>query len=76
MKKRTIFDKNEYVDKGYYYEIVLYNQKCEEVARTRIDKDDYEKCKKHKWYLSEYVHTNKYNKKLFLHQLILGKSNT
>lgn len=72
--KRTIKDKNEYIDCGDYYEICLYNRQCQEVARALIDKDDYEKVKDYKWSLSKIGYSITENKKrIYLHQLILGK---
>lgn len=71
--KRTIYDKNEIIDCGDWYEICLYNIKCEEITRVKIDKDDLEKVKKYKWHLNNgYVETEIKNKKIKLHQLILG----
>ena len=73
--KRTRFDKNEIIDCGDYCEICIYNIKCEEVARAKIDKEDLEKVKRFKWSLKEFDYvTTKINKKTVkLHQLILGK---
>lgn len=73
--ERTKFDKNEIIDCGDYCEICLYNSKKREVARTKIDKDDLEKIKKHKWCLNinGYVATRNSKKHFYLHQLILGK---
>jgi hypothetical protein len=72
--ERTMFDPNEIIDCDDYYEICLYNRKHEEVGRTLIDKEDLEKIKGYKWYLSRgYVSTRKKNYTTKLHQLILGK---
>ena len=76
--ERTKFDKNEIINCSNYYEVVLYSGlgEQEEIARTKIDKDDLEKIKNYKWYLndSNYVISNNVNgKKARLHQLILGK---
>ena len=51
--------------------MVLYNQKCKEVARTLFDKKYLEKVKQHKWCLdnNKYVH----NGKIRLHTFINGK---
>lgn len=72
--ERTIYDKNEIMNCEYYLEICLYNRKCEEIARAKIDKDDLEKVKGYKWYLNScgYVVTKIGNKSLELHQLVLG----
>ena len=48
--KRTMYDPNEIIDCGDYYEICLYSGNSEqiEIARTKIDKDDFwRKYKKH-----------------------------
>jgi len=71
--KRTRSDKNEFIDCGDYYEIVLYSGLTEqrEIARALINKDDYEKVNNIKWHLAnEYVESG--NPKIKLHQLILG----
>ena len=74
--ERTRMDKNEIIDCGDYLEICLYNIKHQKIARTKIDKNDLEKIKKHKWSLSNYGYT-KTNKNInnitLLHQFILGK---
>ena len=74
MKKRTTWDKNEIIDCGDYYEICLYNVKSQEIARTKIDKDDLEKIKNSKWCLMYgYAISNSNNKSIYLHTFILGK---
>lgn len=71
--KRTRMDKNEIIDCGDYYEIILYSGLSEqkEVARTKIDKDDLEKVKQYKWCLNDFGYARSY--KIRLHQLIIGK---
>ena len=72
--ERTIRDKNEIIDCGGYSEICIYNKKGKEIARTKIDKEDFEEVKGHKWCLnSGYVITIINNKTVGLHQLLLGK---
>lgn len=75
--KRTMFDKNEFIDCGEYYEICLYSsnkagEEPKEKARALIDKDDYEKIKDYKWCLNGdgYAITRINKKILFLHHLI------
>lgn len=46
---RTVNDQNEIIEYDDYAEIVLYNRKCKEIARTKIDLGDVEKIKKYKW---------------------------
>lgn len=73
--KRTIFTPNEFIDCGDYYEIVLYNIKGKEVARTLIDKDDYEKAKQYKWNMNDQFYVINRKNRLRLHNLILNKTN-
>lgn len=76
--ERTKYDQNEIIDCGDYYEICLYKHKphAEEVARTKIDKEDLEKVKGYKWSLmnkkgKKYIRSAK--NKIYLHQLIMGE---
>ena len=74
MENRNTQTPNEIINCGDYYEIVLYNNKSEEIARAKINKDNLVKVKQYKWYLSYgYARTVKDKKTLKLHQLILGK---
>jgi len=50
--KRTIKDPNEIILCGNYAEVVIYNVKRNEVARTLISLKDVEKTAKHKWCVS------------------------
>jgi len=52
--KRTIYTPNEIIIKGDIAEIVLYNKKCQEIARATIDAEDVERVKKYKWSLTKY----------------------
>lgn len=49
---RTMYDSNEYILYNDYAEIVMYDKQNNEKGRVKIDTDDIELCKKHKWYLS------------------------
>lgn len=74
---RTIYDKNKIVIKHDYAEIVIYNKKCFEVARTKIDLNDVKKVKDIKWRLCNgYAKTDIKNngkiKNTSLHRIILG----
>jgi len=73
--KRTVFDKNEIIDCGDYCEIVLYNKYCQEVAKTKIDKEDLSKTKQHKWGIDGkgYSVSRINGKMIKLHQFIIGK---
>ena len=39
-RPRTLSSSNDFVDKGEYYEMIIYNNKSEERARALIDKAD------------------------------------
>ena len=70
---RTVFDRNEIVNYKDYAEVVLYNDKNKEIAKTKIDLNCVELLLKHKWYLGNngYV-MSRINKKLFLlHRFLL-----
>jgi len=70
---RTIFDKNEYIIHDTYAEICLYNKKGEEIAKTKIDLEDVEKCKEHKWCLVKgYVKAGNRSYSLCLHRFVMN----
>jgi len=71
--KRTIYDPNEIIDCGDYYEICLYNKECKEIARAKIDKDDLEKVKNYKWCFNNCGYVENGQIKSLLHHLIMGK---
>lgn len=48
-KKRTRYTPNKIIEYDGYAMMILYNHKQEEIARTKIDKEDIEKCIKLKW---------------------------
>jgi len=76
MKKRTKFDKNEIIIYNNYAEIILYNDKNIEIARSIINIDDIEKINKIKWHLSNtgYAITSLPERKSkFLHNFILNR---
>lgn len=56
----TIFDKNQYEEFDDYYEIWLKNQFFEVVAKTKIDKEDFEKVMQYKWYCHQYENLKQY----------------
>lgn len=72
--KRTRFTPNEIVNCGKHSEIIIYNNKCNEIARTLIDKEDIEKVKGFKWCLnsSGYAITTYQSKFIFLHHFLIG----
>lgn len=46
----TIYEENEWIDCGNYYECILKDKNSNEIARTKIDKEDYGKLKGIKLY--------------------------
>lgn len=77
--KETIFDRNEYVKHETYVELILKNTFFEEVARTKIDLEDFEKVHKYKWYCHQYDSGKQYCQgtlenavKIRLHHFVLG----
>lgn len=69
---RTIFEFNEIICKKNVCEILLYNHKNQEIARTIIDKKYLNKVRNKKWRVNYgYV----LNKKQMLHHLILPRKN-
>ena len=72
-KERTIKDPNEIIIYDNYAEVVLYDIKSNEVARTIIDIENIEKVKKYKWHYSYgYAETRIKRKRLALHRYILN----
>ena len=77
--KPTIYDKNQWIDCGEYYECILYNKNAQEVGRTKIDKEDYEKLKDFKIYMRNQVGKNYAHfsikgsgKKIAVHRFLTG----
>ena len=75
----TIYDRNSFIEYDNYYELILKNTFFEEVARTKIDKEDFEKVHKYKWYCHQYDSGKQYCQgtlengiKIRLHQFVLG----
>lgn len=80
--KSTIYDKNEWIDCGDYYECVLKNKNSVEVGRTKIDKKDYDSLKDFKLYMKvqdsksyAYFSERVSSKKYAVHRYLLGMSN-
>ena len=62
---------NEYILYNDYVEIILYDKKGNEKARTLIDIEDLEKCSYLKWgYSSGYAKNSK--EKIYLHRYVLN----
>ena len=75
----TIYEENEWIDCGNYYECILKDKNSNEVARTKIDKEDYDKLKDFKLYARH--QTDKWyalisekgtSKKYFVHRFLMG----
>ena len=68
---------NEIVDSNGYCEVVLRNKNGEEVARSKIDREDVVLVSKYKWRLhaSGYAYSDgghKSSEKIMMHRLVLG----
>lgn len=70
IRERTMADKNDYIDRGDFYEIILYDRSLKEKARAMIDKDDYLRISAISWCLDSngYVMSGKGT----LHRFLLG----
>lgn len=71
---RTRRDMNEIIIYDTYAELILYNKKYEEIARTKIDLEDITKVRNYKWYLNGngYVVSNTTSRtSIKLHRLIM-----
>lgn len=71
--ERTIFTPNKYITHLNYTNIILYNKKCIEIGRTKIDNDDIQKVKEYKWRINNngYVVSNSKNRTcIFIHRII------
>lgn len=74
--KVTTHDKNEIIIKNKYAEIVLYNRKCEEIARTKIDIEDLEKVTKYRCGTTKgYVYIQLPSGRQRLHRFIMNAPN-
>ena len=71
MKRRSKRDGNVFIINGDICEIILFNDKNEEVARALIDADDYLKVKGFGWYLCQTGYPTNLKTRKRLHHLIL-----
>lgn len=72
--RRTIWDRNEIEIVDDYAEIYIYNNKCKEIGRTKIDIEDIERVKDYKWHYAnklKYVEAKVDGKNVLLHRLIM-----
>ena len=68
---RTKYDLNEIVINEDYAEIILYDKKCNEVSRSKIDLEDIDKVKNIKWGLNNEGYC-KNNKIGMLHRFLMN----
>ena len=74
---RTMYDPNEFVDHGDYWEIKLYDRKGNYKVSAKIDPEDVEKCREYKWFLREgkglsYVVSDTKSLRILLHRFVLN----
>jgi len=68
---RTKYEPNEIILKNKYAEIIMYDLRGNEVARTKVSLCDLDKLKKHKWSLANgYASTHINFKRLTIHQFL------
>lgn len=75
LNRRLSTDRNEYIDRGDYWLICLYDKKGAFKASTKIDSDDAQRCKMYKWCLhgKGYVLGSRGGaEKVLLHRFICG----
>lgn len=77
--QETIYSPNEWIDCGDYYECVLKDKNANEIARTKIDKEDKEKFKNYKLYARHqqdkmYAHISVLGtgRKIAVHRFLMG----
>lgn len=75
---RTIFHPNPFIVEGDICRIILFNRQGKQTGVVIIDTEDYNKCKKHKWYLGKRGYpTSRINRKLIcLHKYLFPTNNT
>lgn len=78
----TIYDPNEWIDCGDYYECILKDKKGNETGRTKIDKEDYPLLKNFKIYRSRHqgkayaiISQKGTCRKIFVHRYLMGIKN-
>jgi hypothetical protein len=74
---RTKYDPNEIIHYDDYSDIVLYNDKCIEIARAQVDNTDVESISTHKWSRSSttgYAVTTVDGVQVGMHNLIMNHS--
>jgi len=73
--RRTTRDRNEIAIKDGYAEIIIYNSKCLEIARTIIDIEDIDRVKDYKWHFvnkQRYIKAKMNGKYICLHRFLLN----
>ena len=72
--EKTVYDKNDYVEKDSYIEIILRDKYQKQNSVCLVNKEDYSKVKNYKWYLSHgYAKTKGINKNsgISIHNVIM-----
>lgn len=72
---RTKFDKNQIIVNFNYAEIILFDIKNKESARTKVDIDQIDNVKQYKWHLNSggyVVSTSNKRKQISLHRFIMA----
>lgn len=74
IRKRNIKTPNEIIINNNFAEVVLYNYKCEPIAKAIIDLDDIEKVSKYKWYVDKngYIRHDYKDGTIYLHRYIMN----
>lgn len=72
--ERTKFDPNECIDCDTYFEIIIYDNKCNEKCRSLIDKEDLNLIQNKKWSTNKdnYVISGSTKPFIYLHRLIMN----
>ena len=71
---RTIFDKNNFIDKGTHFEVELYNQKNDIICVALVSKKDKELVAGRKWCVganNAVISSNP--QRIYLHHFLMGK---
>lgn len=73
IRKRTLADKNDFLLKSNHAEIIIYNRKCEEVARAKVDKEDLDRIITAGSWCIDYYGYAMNGKHGAMHRFIIGK---
>lgn len=74
IRSRTLASRNDFVDKGDHYEVVIFGRDLKEKARALIDKDDRALVEPFgSWCLEKQGYAQNWRARRKMHQLIMGK---